>query len=90
MTDRFGYAAWTSAKEAYNICHEPGQVFTHQIEQIDKNEKTLLLPPGSSIDFNSVTFKYPTASKTALNQMCATIRQGQFVGIVGPSGSGEP
>lgn len=68
------------------MCHEPGQV-TPDVPS-SSHERKPLLPSGSAIHFNRITFKYPTAASNALNQMNATIKQGQFVGIVGPSGSG--
>lgn len=41
------------------------------------------------ISFDDVTFRYPGASNTALNQAKFTIKEGSVVGIVGRSGSGK-
>lgn len=42
-----------------------------------------------TIEFDSVSFRYPTASAFALCDLSLSIHRGSAVGIVGPSGSGK-
>jgi ABC-type multidrug transport system fused ATPase/permease subunit len=43
----------------------------------------------NNIDFSSVSYKYPSAVKNALNDLNLVINQGESIGIIGGSGAGK-
>ena len=47
------------------------------------------LPLTRGIEFQGVTFRYPTAPAPALHRISLHIRKGTAIGIVGPTGSGK-
>ncbi len=47
------------------------------------------LPTSHDITFDNVSFTYPNTEVTVLDQVSFTIKQGQHVGIIGPTGSGK-
>lgn len=54
------------------------------------NPTPLPLPPHGRIEFDRVTFHYPTRPEvSALNQFDLTIAPGETVAVVGPSGAGK-
>ena len=62
------------------------------------NQRSEITDPGSEgalpalagkIEFKSLTFRYPLASKPVLEGISATILPGQVVGIIGRTGSGK-
>lgn len=55
----------------------------NNIKQIDK------IKLRKHITIDNITFKYPHTSKIILNKISFIITRGQFVGIVGASGSGK-
>ena len=46
-------------------------------------------PFAQRLDLLDVSFKYPNASSTALENVSLTIKRGEAVGFVGPSGAGK-
>ena len=46
-------------------------------------------PRGSAVAFDHVTFTYPGSSRPALDDVSFTVRPGQTVALVGPSGGGK-
>lgn len=47
------------------------------------------IPKGAQVDFQNVTFTYPEAVRPALENVSFTVRGGQTVALVGPSGGGK-
>ena len=47
------------------------------------------LPTGAAVDFDHVTFTYPGANQPALEDVSFSVRPGQVVALVGPSGGGK-
>lgn len=46
-------------------------------------------PQSASVEFKEVTFYYPNTEKPALNQVSFTVKEGETVALVGPSGGGK-
>ena len=46
-------------------------------------------PADAAVSFDHVTFTYPGADRPALNNVSFTVRPGQVVALVGPSGGGK-
>jgi ATP-binding cassette subfamily B protein len=46
-------------------------------------------PITQGVSFDHVCFHYPNTQRTALDDVCLTIRPGQVTAIVGPNGSGK-
>ena len=46
-------------------------------------------PADAAVSFDHVTFTYPGADRPALNNISFTVRPGQVVALVGPSGGGK-
>jgi subfamily B ATP-binding cassette protein MsbA len=46
-------------------------------------------PPLGSIEFDHVTFSYPTAGEEAVSDFHLSVAQGEQIALVGPSGSGK-
>lgn len=42
-----------------------------------------------SLELRSVSYQYDNATRKAVNQVCFTIRKGQFVALIGRSGCGK-
>lgn len=45
--------------------------------------------PTERIDFEQLRYRYPNASRDALNGVSATVAAGEAIGFIGPSGSGK-
>jgi len=68
-----------------------------RIGEVLKEQPTIVNPenpimevPNGDIDFNNVNFKYAsTAEKNTLNNIDIHIKSGQFIGILGSTGSGK-
>lgn len=54
-----------------------------------EGEKYTPLPFERSIEVRNLTFKYPSSEKIILDDVSFTIKKGDFVGIVGPTGAGK-
>lgn len=69
----------------------------HRIAEVLKEESTITNPidplfevKDGSIEFNNVNFKYSkNASKNSLENINVKIESGQFIGIIGSTGSGK-
>jgi len=59
-----------------------------QIE-IDSGSKKLIPHKPRKIELNSLNFRYPSKNRRALKDLCLTIKPGETVAIVGPSGGGK-
>ena len=58
--------------------------------EVELLEGATTLPPlADRIEFQNVTFTYPNAPEPALRDVCATVRKGETLAIVGPNGSGK-
>ncbi len=53
----------------------------------DKGEAEL--PPHAEIRFEHLQFSYPEAARPAIDDVSLTLRPGQTLGLVGPTGSGK-
>lgn len=68
-----------------------------RISEVLEEEPTIVNPPVSlnnvvngNVDFNNVSFKYKkNAERNALNNIDIHIKSGQFIGILGSTGSGK-
>jgi ATP-binding cassette, subfamily B, multidrug efflux pump len=47
------------------------------------------IPEGADIEFQHLTFSYPTAERKILTDICLSIKGGAFVGITGPVAAGK-
>ncbi|MCP9781691.1 ABC transporter ATP-binding protein [Cyanobium sp. To12R1] len=56
-------------------------------EELIKNEDKL--PFREEIRLEDVTYRYPNASEPSLNKVSLTIRYGEAIGFVGPTGAGK-
>ncbi|KAK6511576.1 hypothetical protein TWF481_000492 [Arthrobotrys musiformis] len=54
-----------------------------------KDQKSPEQPLKGGINFNSISFSYPTRPTPVIRDLSLTIRPGEFVAIVGDSGSGK-
>ena len=84
---REGLNAWIKFLEIYDI----EQKIVSKKNIIPKNEEnTDIQNEGFKIDFNNVTFSYPTKKNTIIiDNLNLTIEPGKSIAIVGSSGSGK-
>jgi len=76
--------AWQALSTVYGLLeHEPA------IKKDNENSKKEVLVSNWKIQFQNVSFKYPTREEMVLQGLNMTIEPGQKVTIVGPSGSGK-
>ncbi|MDJ0285119.1 MULTISPECIES: ABC transporter ATP-binding protein [Bacillus] len=61
---------------------------SYQPDVTDATKPKTLQEPGD-IQFEHVTFRYPTSSKDNLTNVSFTVRKGQTIGITGKTGSGK-
>ncbi|MEW4192107.1 ABC transporter transmembrane domain-containing protein [Bacillus altitudinis] len=61
---------------------------SYQPDVTDPAKPKTLQEPGD-IQFEHVTFRYPTSSKDNLTDVSFTVRKGQTIGITGKTGSGK-
>jgi len=61
---------------------------SYQPDVKDADKPKTLQEPGD-IQFEHVTFRYPTSSKDNLTDVSFTVRKGQTIGITGKTGSGK-
>ncbi|MFE4488151.1 ABC transporter ATP-binding protein [Bacillus altitudinis] len=61
---------------------------SYQPDVTDATKPKTLQEPGD-IQFEHVTFRYPTSSKDNLTDVSFTVRKGQTIGITGKTGSGK-
>ncbi|MDM5166082.1 ABC transporter transmembrane domain-containing protein [Bacillus altitudinis] len=61
---------------------------SYQPDVADAAKPKTLQEPGD-IQFEHVTFRYPTSSKDNLTDVSFTVRKGQTIGITGKTGSGK-
>ena len=64
-------------------------IFNEQSEIIDPGEEGMLPKLAGKIEFNNLTFAYPTSTKPVLQGISGEIMPGQVVGILGRTGSGK-
>lgn len=64
-------------------------IFTQRSDITDPINGGLLPELRGKIEFNNLTFAYPTSSKPILQDISAEILPGQVVGILGRTGSGK-
>ena len=92
--------AWPTASLAWIInITQRGNAAIKRINEIRSvpTEKTMRIPKnhsnqhneGSRIEFNNLTFNYPSQEKSALSNITLSIKKGDRVGIFGPTGSGK-
>ena len=58
-------------------------------DQYETGKEQTAITFNSNIVFESVGFTYPNRDKPALSDVSQTIRKGEFIGIIGPSGAGK-
>ncbi len=61
------------------------EVYEEPIEVIDRISSELKIPAGASLNFQHLSFKYPTQENNALSDFNLKIEGGSFVGITGLS-----
>lgn len=64
-------------------------IFNEQSEITDPGEEGMLPKLAGKIEFNNLTFAYPTSTKPVLQGISGEIMPGQVVGILGRTGSGK-
>ncbi|MBN8209434.1 ATP-binding cassette domain-containing protein [Bacillus sp. NTK071] len=64
------------------------ETLSHE-EDVKEHPKPQLLEVPGTIEFNHVTFTYPTSSVKNLHEVSFTLKKGQTLGIVGRTGSGK-
>jgi ABC-type multidrug transport system fused ATPase/permease subunit len=78
----------TSAKKLINIANSP--IEGSQNSKIADGEQVLTHKlANGDIQFENVSFRYPSSAKYVLKHFNLTIKSGESVGIVGPSGHGK-
>jgi ATP-binding cassette, subfamily B, bacterial HlyB/CyaB len=65
-----------------------GHVMRHPPER-DPNQPGMLPQITGNVEFDSVTYRYNSASQPALDRISFTVKEGQVIGVVGRSGSGK-
>lgn len=63
-------------------------VMDHPSER-DPNQRGLRPRLSGRLEFDNVTFRYPTAATPALDRVSFKVEEGQIIGVVGRSGSGK-
>lgn len=64
-------------------------IFTECSDIIDPGSEGALTELQGKIEFNDLTFAYPSSIKPILQNITATIEPGQVIGILGRTGSGK-
>jgi ABC-type bacteriocin/lantibiotic exporter with double-glycine peptidase domain len=82
------YGAWTSIQGSKASLEET-LGFLDQPMPPDTVKSVSPLPFECSIVLRDLSFRYPTATKLALNHVNLTIQKGQRVGFIGTTGSGK-
>lgn len=81
---------------AYSDAHAALGVFGRIFATLDREPEVLdrpgappLPPAHGAVTFEGVTFAYPGAARPAVRNLSFTVRPGQLVALVGPSGAGK-
>lgn len=81
-----------------NSAVEPLKALLKEADEIDyrglkraeaENATVEPLKLTSSLNLHKLTFSYPNAAEPSLRDIDLTIRKGEFVGVIGPSGAGK-
>ncbi|HPG92640.1 MAG TPA: ATP-binding cassette domain-containing protein, partial [Clostridia bacterium] len=65
------------------------QIMDTPIDLTDKEDATELSDVRGNIDFKNVTFRYKNTDRDVLEKINFSIKQGETIAIVGPSGGGK-
>lgn len=65
------------------------EIYDEPIEVEDSAKEEIHIPEGADITFKGLSFTYPGAEVSSLNNLNLTIEGGTFVGITGPVGAGK-
>src|SRR5205085_11445382 len=58
--------------------------------EIDEKPRAIVLPQArGAVEFDGVTFRYPSSSSPALKDIAFRIEPGQLAALVGPTGAGK-
>jgi len=71
-------------RTAFALVHDDLQLKDYFLDQEHKNS-----PFANSLELHDVSFQYPTAARTSLQNVSLVVRRGEAVGFVGPSGAGK-
>ena len=65
------------------------EIYEEPVEVKDQKVLRQIIPQKSDIEFNHLTFSYPSSERSVLNDFNLHIKSGTFVGITGQVGSGK-
>lgn len=72
-----GRAAWARLQP---IIDAPAEILDHGTQELE---------PGAAIQFDHVNFRYPESHHWALHGLTISLKPGETLGVVGPTGSGK-
>lgn len=80
-------AQWGAITQARQALESLGELF-EQAEEEDR-ERTALPPPLGAVALDHVVVRNPEGSAVLLRNVCAELKPGEIVGVIGPSGAGK-
>ncbi|MBN1125595.1 MAG: ABC transporter ATP-binding protein [Sedimentisphaerales bacterium] len=79
---------WNRVQEANAAADRVFEIVDNPLEHEDP-EAFELKPLHEEVEFRDITFSYPGADTTALNDVSLKVQAGQTIAVVGPNGSGK-